>query len=361
MWILLSVLLLPCVAIVIFMNHPSFGKAPRGERKARMEQTDNFRDGKFHNTTPSFIMASNKPKLKNIWEFLWRDIPNLRPEHNIPVISTNLRELNLVDDVVVWLGHSTIYMQLAGKRMLIDPALVLASPVSFANKPFKGADYFKPNDIPDLDYIIVSHDHWDHLDYQTVKALQKRTKKIICPLGVGEHFEHWGFEKDSIIELYWNESALLDNGITIHCLPARHFSGRSLNRNNTLWASYMIQSPSMNVYMSGDTGYDQHFKNIGEKFEHIDFAIMENGQYNKDWKDIHLMPADLLQAIKDLHPVRFMTVHNSKYALSKHAWYEPLENIAAAAEKDSLNLVTPLIGQPVRLKNDTLQYKRWWK
>jgi L-ascorbate metabolism protein UlaG (beta-lactamase superfamily) len=208
--------------------------------------------------------------------------------------------------------------------------------------------------MSDIDFLIITHDHYDHLDYRTVKHLKNRTGKIICPLGVGEHLERWGFSKNRIMELDWNENAVLDSAFMIHCLPARHFSGRGLSFNKTLWASFILQTPLLNIYLSGDSGYDTHFAEVGKQFPDIDLAIMENGQYSKDWKFIHMMPEYLVKAIKDLNPRKTFTIHNSKYALSKHSWHEPLDNISNAAEQDSLNLITPMIGETVYL-NDTVQ------
>jgi L-ascorbate metabolism protein UlaG (beta-lactamase superfamily) len=280
---------------------------------------------------------------------------------NLPSVKTDLKQLDINEDILIWMGHSSLFIQTDGKRILIDPTLLSASPVSFFNKPFKGAQIYAPDDIPDIDYLIITHDHWDHLDYRTVKRLKARTGKVICALGVGEHFEYWGFDKDRIVELDWNESAELENGFVVHCLPARHFSGRGFSRNKTLWASFMLQTASKSIYLSGDGGYDTHFAEIAERFGNIDLAVVENGQYSEDWKYIHLLPDDLLKAVKDLHANRLLTVHNSKYALGKHAWKEPLVNISEAAEKNSLNLITPMIGEPVRLNDTTQVFGKWWE
>ena len=361
MLILLSVIAVLVIGIVLFLNQPDFGRIPRGERLKRIENSRNYKDRKFRNFTPTSQITSDKSILYSLFDFLFRKVDDLRPKKAIPVKVTNLKEIDSHEDILVWLGHSTIYLQLDGKRMLIDPVLISASPVSFANRSFEGADYYTPDDIPDLDYMIVTHDHWDHLDYKTIKRLKDRTGKVICGLGVGEHFERWGFDQGQIIELDWNETTLLNDGFRIHCLPARHFSGRGLSANRTLWVSYMFQSPSMNIYISGDSGYDSHFAQIGEMFDRIDLAIMENGQYDKDWKYIHMLPEQQVQAVKDLHPVRFMTYHHSKYALGLHSWYEPLDKIEEAAGRDSLKLITPMIGQPVYLKDQSQQFEKWWK
>ena len=188
--------------------------------------------------------------------------------------------------------------------------------------------------------------YWDHLDYYTVKQLKDRIGTIICGLGVGEYFEYWGFSPEHIVEMDWYDSYRIDNDCQIYCLPARHFSNRLLKNAQTLWASFMIDGKQQ-IYLSGDGGYDTHFAEIGKRFPQIDLAIMENGQYNEDWRYIHLMPDDLPLAIKDLHPKQVLTVHHSKYALSKHPWYEPLENIHKASKPQSYKLLTPMIGEKI--------------
>lgn len=226
----------------------------------------------------------------------------------------------------------------------------MASPVSFVNKPFKGTDIYKPEGMPDIDYLIISHDHWDHLDYNTVKKLRDRIGTVICPLGVGEHFEYWGFDKKQIVELDWDEDSSLEAGFKVYCLPARHFSGRGLSSNQSLWASFLLQAPSQNIYIGGDGGYDTHYAEIGERFPNIDLAILENGQYNEEWKLIHMMPEQMSQAAKDLNAKKILTVHHSKYALARHPWDESLQNAENMRNHDSLNVLIPEIGEIVKLE-----------
>ena len=262
---------------------------------------------------------------------------------------------------MVWLGHSALYLHVDGKRFLVDPALTTASPVSFFNKPFKGSDRYQPDDIPAIDVLLITHDHWDHLDYYTITRVKERVGRFVCPLGVGAHLERWGIEPERITELDWEDTFQLDNTFAITALPARHFSGRGLTRDPSLWASYMLQSNFGNIFLSGDTGYDTHFQQIKERYGTIDLAVMENGQYNENWSDIHLMPGDLVTAIKELTPQRVMTVHHSKYALARHPWYEPLDNISQASYANHFPLVTPMIGEPVWLSDTTQQFSEWWK
>lgn len=355
----LAVLLV--LGVFLFMQHPMFGKNPAGERLERIKQSANYKDGKFHNQSPTQMLVSDKSKVRALWDFLFIQVKDLNPSKKLPAIKTDLKNLDLQEDVLVWMGHSSLYLQLNGKRILTDPVLVSASPVPFVNNAFPGTDIYHPEDMPDVDYLIITHDHWDHLDYKTMLNLKNRAGKVICPLGVGAHLEHWGFDPAIITELDWNEHLSLEEGLELTALPARHFSGRGLTSNHSLWAGYMLQTPAGNIYLSGDTGYDSHFKKIKEQFGTIDFAIMENGQYNDDWKYIHIIPEDLVTALEDLQPRRLMTVHNSKYALARHAWYEPMEKIAAIADKHSFNLITPKIGEPVRLKDSTQTFSRWWE
>lgn len=177
---------------------------------------------------------------------------------------------------------------------------------------------------------------------------------MICPLGVGEHFEYWGFDKERLIELDWNEDANLAPGFMIHCLPARHFSGRRLTANQSLWASFLLEAPSQKIYIGGDGGYDTHYAEIGNRFPGIDLAILENGQYNEEWSLIHLMPQYMAQTARDLKAKRVLTVHHSKYALAKHRWDEPLKNAEEMKNKDSLNVLIPEIGEVVALENSVL-------
>lgn len=358
---IIGLALILALAAFLFMQHPMFGKLPEGERLERIRQSPNYKDGTFHNQSPTQMILSNKSKPRMLWEFLFVKVKDLKPVEKIPAIKTDLKTLPSDEDLLLWLGHSSLYMQISGKRILIDPTLVSASPLPFVNGAFAGTDIYRPDDMPDIDYLIITHDHWDHLDYKTMLNLKGRTGKVVCPLGVGAHLEYWGFDLSQIIELDWNDHIRLDKDIQLTALPARHFSGRGLNSNHSLWAGYMLQSPLGNIYVSGDTGYDMHFLKIKEQFGDIELAIMENGQYNEDWRYIHFIPEDLVKAVKELQPKRVMTVHNSKYALGRHAWYEPLQKIEEASQSDSFALITPMIGEPVKLKDSAQTFTKWWK
>lgn len=362
MWIILSVIIIIGLVVVVFINQPRFGRTPKGERKERITHSPNYHDGSFKNLNETPQITTDKGFIGTLADFLFKKKERLIPEVALPVIKSNLSDLNVQDDLLVWLGHSTYILQADGKRILVDPVLSgAASPVSFINKPFKGTDVYRPQDIPEIDYLIISHDHWDHLDYNTVMELKPRIGKVICGLGVGEHFERWGFDKSRIIELDWNESSIADTGFTFHCLPARHFSGRGLSPNQSLWASFLVQTPTQNIFIGGDGGYDSHFAEIGNRFGNIDLAILENGQYDLDWRYIHMLPEQIIQAFKDLNAKRLLTVHHSKFALGNHPWDEPLKKITEAAERDSVPLLAPMIGEVVSYNGELLPIKKWWE
>ena len=363
MWIVLSIIAFLCICIVVFMNRPVFGSVPKKERLERVKNSLNYRDDKFQNIHETKQITSDKGLLTSTADFLFKKKERLRPETALPVIKNNLHELDRKENVLIWFGHSSYLLQVEGVRVLIDPVFCEASPVSFFNKPFKLTYSYTPEDMPEVDYLIISHDHWDHLDYKTIVRLKDKIGKIICGLGVGAHFERWGFDKNSLIELDWNENEeeTLENDFTVYCLPARHFSGRSFPLNQSLWASYLIQTPNQKIYIGGDSGYDTHYAEIGNRFESIDLAILENGQYDMDWCYIHLLPEQVVQAFNDLNAKKLFTVHHSKYALGNHPWDEPLKNISSFAERDSINLILPMIGEKVNLNDSVYTINKWWE
>ena len=213
LWIVLSIVVVMAIVGIVFVNQPSFGRIPRGERLARIERSPNYRDGAFRNIHETPLMTSDKGRLQGLLDFVFKDKTGLQPDTALTVVKTDLRQINPEEDVLVWFGDSSYLLQVDGKRVLVDPVFCMASPVSFINKPFKGTDVYHPEDMPDIDYLVISHDHWDHLDYHTVRALKDRIGKVICGLGVGEHFEYWGFDKERIIELDWEEEVRLDSGL----------------------------------------------------------------------------------------------------------------------------------------------------
>lgn len=345
--------------LALYLQLPMFGQWPQGERLTRIEKSSNYRNGQFHNTLETPVMVGNA--FKSAVEFLFKSRSGLEPRSLIPSVKTNLKDLSINDEILVWFGHSSYFLQLSGKRILVDPLFSeVSSPVLFFPKAFAGTNSYKPEDMPKLDYLIITHDHWDHLDYQTVIKLKQKIKKVICPLGVGAHFECWGFKADQIIEMDWGEE-ICENGIEVHCLPARHFSGRGVFRNKSLWASFLIKSDHFRIYFGGDSGYDDHFREIGDRFGEIDLAILDSGQHDQNWKYIHMMTDEVIKASKDLKAKAFLPSHICKLCLANHAWDEPLDEISEMAKSEKLSVLTPIIGRRIELKSRKQTANHWWK
>ena len=344
--IILAVISVIAIIGVIILNHPCFGRRMSKERKARIEASPNWRDGQFQNQIPTPQFTGNKSMFGALWEFLTDSKKDKTPKEAVPAVKTNLKALPTDRDWLVWFGHSSYLFCLDGKRYLVDPVLKLELPVTVMMRPFKGTDIYSPDDIPDIDVLIVTHEHWDHLDYATLRDLKDKVKHVVCPLGVAEYVEYWGYDPQCITEMDWYETANCQLA-TINCLPTRHFSNRLFKRNQTLWAAFMVESEGKKVYVGGDGGYDGRFKEVYERFGSVDLALMENGQYNKDWTNIHLMPEDLEQAILDLHPKQVFTVHHDKFSLAPHAWTEPDSVAHGIAERNAIRLLDQPIGTVV--------------
>ncbi len=284
------------------------------------------------------------------------------PIDSIPSVKTDLKNLDPDQDIMVWFGHSSYFMQIDGKRILVDPVFSgYVAPFSWMVNAFKGANSYCAADMPDIDYLFITHDHWDHLDYNTMLELKPKIKKVVCGLGVGSHLEYWGFDPNSIIELDWDEHSTLDHGWAVDATPARHFSGRGLKRNQTLWVSFVLQTPTMKIFIGGDGGYGKHFAEIGEKYGPFDLTILEQGQFNTRWRYIHMMPDEVFKAAHDLKAKRLMPVHNSKFALSVHPWDEPLKKLVENSKVFPIQIITPMIGEPINLKDTTQVFSHWWK
>ena len=362
MIITIALILLLVVVTYLYMRQPKFGKAPKGERLESLKKSDNFREGKFQNISYTPNLTEGYSMRGILYEQLFKSHPHRKPDNPIPSVKTDLKNLPVNTNHLVWFGHSSYFMQIEGKRFLIDPVFSgNASPVPGSVKAFKGSDDYNVEDLPEIDYLLISHDHYDHLDYETILKLKGRVTRIICGLGVGAHFERWGFSSQQITETDWHSEISLAQGFSLYTTPARHFSGRGFIRNNTLWQSYVLQTPTLNLFLGGDSGYDTHFADIGEKYGPFDMAILENGQYNKAWEAIHMLPPQVLKAATELQAKRLFPVHSSKFSLSMHPWNEPLKELTRLNEAYNLPLVTPIIGQPVNLNNPDQQFEKWWE
>ncbi|HXK38375.1 MAG TPA: MBL fold metallo-hydrolase [Candidatus Paceibacterota bacterium] len=357
---LLFSLELTFLIIFAILQLPQFGKAPGGRRKSRMLQSENYKRGKFHNLEPTPMMIKTGDQIDIFKKFFFKNVGDAKPKTRMPGVKIDLHAFDPKANVMVWFGHSSYFIQQDGKRFLIDPVLSgYASPFSFAVKNFAGSNEYSAADIPDIDYLVITHDHYDHLDYHTAKALKGKVAMIITGLGVGAHLVHWGYKESQIKELDWHEELKLDEGFTIRALPSRHFSGRTFFRNRTLWCAFALSTPNKKFFLGGDGGYGKHFKMIGEKYGPFDVAILENGQYNESWRYIHAMPEETAQAGLDLGAKLLMPVHWGKFILSIHSWDEPIRRITKAATAKNIPLLTPRIGEKINLDHPAHTHP-WW-
>jgi L-ascorbate metabolism protein UlaG (beta-lactamase superfamily) len=361
---IITILILLAALLIFVFQHPRYGKKPSGERLALIQKSPQYKNGKFENANFTPELAEGYGYFNVISDFLFKKVDRKIPVDIIPSIKTNLLEISIDQDILVWFGHSSYFIQLEGKRFLIDPVFSgNASPIYGTTKAFKGTDIYTVDDLPEIDYLLITHDHYDHLDYTTIMGLKPKIKKIICALGVGSHFEFWGFPKEIIIEKDWHEKIELDQNLTLYTTPSRHFSGRSTKRCNTLWTSFVLAAKDFKMYLGGDSGYDTHYAEIGNEYGPFDIALIDNGQYNPAWKYIHNLPEDVIKAMKDIKAKRVFPVHSSKFSLALHSWDEPLIRVTELNNnsENPIPLITPMIGELVELKNDKQVFQQWWK
>ncbi len=309
--------------------------------------------------TPEVVGRQTSPKI--IYDFFFSK-NDRRPTQKLPEVTTAPSMLASKSNELrfIWLGHSTIFLEVEGIRILLDPIFSkYASPVPFSIKRFQ-PPAITLDKISDIDVVLISHNHYDHLDKKTIKKLAKGNIQFIVPLGVGKLLKSWGVKTDRITELDWWESTEL-NGLTLTATPAQHFSGRWLIDNNkTLWASWSISGKTQRVFFSGDSGYGPHYKEIGDKLGPFDLTFLENGAYDDGWPYIHQTPEQTVQAHQDLRGDLLVPIHWGMFDLGLHSWYEPIERLSKAAKEQQENLLTPILGEIINIK-DKLPSKQWWK
>ena len=343
--IILAVVAIVAVTAVLVLRHPAFGPYSLVHRTSSLcTSSPNWRNGMFQNEEPT-PQFSRSP-MAMLWDFITNPPKDRTPKEPLPAVKTDLKNLPTDRDWLVWFGHSSYMFCLNGKRYLVDPVLKMEFPASVMMKPFKGTDLYMPDDMPDIDVLIITHEHWDHLDYATLRDLRPKVAHVICPLGIAEYLEYWKYETSIIHEMDWMEEWKMENGKwKITCLPTRHFSNRLIGgRNQTLWAAFMVEDGGHKVYIAGDGGYDGRFKRVREQFGQVDLALLENGQYNNDWPLIHSTPEALQKAILDLNAKAVFTVHHDKFALANHPWYEPDSVAHSIAARHAVNLLDQPIG-----------------
>ncbi len=367
MTILLYIICTPLVIYIVaklVMLHPQFGQQPNEEDLKTIEASDNYIKGKFRirvriandmsfSKIPTLVKQNNN---KNI---------DKKPKGNIPVVKTLKKQIKEIDKSgcrVTWLGHSAIYLEMNGLKILIDPQLgESASPLPLTVKRFTKVVPINAEELDEIDLVLLSHDHYDHLDYKTVLSIRDKVKRWIMPLGVGSHLRKWGIDDSLISEHDWWQKVEY-KGIEFTCTPNKHFSGRKTNdRNKTLWSSWGIKSAFHNIFFSSDSGYWHGFKDIGNKIGPFDFCMVECGQYNHLWRENHMFPEESLQAFIDLKGQLMMPIHWGAFSLATHDWREPVERLFKSAEERNIqNITTPFIGESIVLGEEYPQ-RFWWR
>jgi L-ascorbate metabolism protein UlaG (beta-lactamase superfamily) len=330
--------------------------------RAVAQRSPNFRDGVFVNLEPASLNIDREEQRLILSEIVGGRTAT-RPAAAIPLATPEARafEAPAGQIAVSWFGHSTALLEIDGYRVLTDP--VWSERCSPSDVIGPGRMHPPPvplEALPALDAIVVSHDHYDHLDIDTILALARsQWAPFVVPLGVGAHLRDWGIPDERIVELDWNEHAQIDE-LRLICTPARHFSGRFLNRNGTLWASWAIIGPAHRAYFGGDTGYTKSFAEIGADHGPFDVTLMPVGAYNKVWPDIHMNPEEAVQAHVDVNGGLLVPIHWCTFRLAPHPWAQPIERLLDAADAAHVSVAVPKPGERVD-PTATAQIEHWWR
>lgn len=360
-----SVLVFVLVTAALFINlSPQFGGNATEEEITTYSLTCHFENGVFLNKEEINMEVDCHSIQKMLEEMLEPD-PNVSPKEDIKVKKIQAESILQKPDSLsrlTWFGHSTFLVEIDGKNILFDPVFgqYAAPHPLLGRKRYNSEMPINIADLPKIDAVIISHDHYDHLDYESIKELKDKTDHFFVPLGVDNHLERWEIAEDKISKMDWWEEEEF-KGLTIAFTPSRHMSGRGLtDQSATLWGSWVVKGKKSNMYFSGDGGYGQHFKEIGEKYGEFDIALMECGQYNKLWAEVHMMPEQTVQAGIDVKAKMIVPIHWGAFTLATHAWTDPIERVTQEAKKRKLEIATPQIGEPIILGNSEIPKTAWW-
>jgi L-ascorbate metabolism protein UlaG (beta-lactamase superfamily) len=297
-----------------------------------------------------------------MWNFFFNKPATTRPSGQLPVQAlTKAPLLSAPNNTVYRLGHSTVLMKLNGAFWLTDPMFSdRASPLQFAGPKRFHAPPIGIDELPPIKGVIISHDHYDHLDYDSIMKLAGKTEYFLTPLGVGDILVDWGVPPVKVRQLDWWQETAID-AVRFVATPAQHFSGRGLfDKNQTQWASWVILAPNQRLFFSGDSGYFDGFKRIGEKYGPFDLTLLETGAYNANWPNVHMHPEESLQAHLDLKGKRLLPIHNGTFDLSMHPWREPFDRKAALGKERGIPIIAPMMGEAVSM-HETMGVRRWWE
>lgn len=310
------------------------------------------------------VMVTKGSKLEQariMWDFFFNKPADTRPSGQIPVQTLTKQQVLVAPNNMAYrLGHSTVLMKLHDAFWITDPVFShRASPVPFAGPERFHAPPIGIDQLPPIKGVIISHDHYDHLDQDSIMKLAGKTDYFLTPLGVGDLLVDWGVAAAKVRQLaWWQETEI--GGVRFVATPAQHFSGRGLfGRNRTQWASWVILAPEQRLFFSGDSGYFDGFKQIGEKYGPFDLTLLETGAYNVNWPNVHMHPEESIQAHLDLKGRLLLPIHNGTFDLSMHSWREPFDRMVALGSAHGIPVITPLMGEPVSM-HSAKSRQRWW-
>jgi L-ascorbate metabolism protein UlaG (beta-lactamase superfamily) len=352
------------VLIMVFVRFAKvFGGKPSMKQKQKYSQYPNHKQGKFTNLMPQFTVTeapdfiddSSHPK------------PTRRPDFDIPYVKIDPKSLEqkTKHTRITWFGHSTMLLEMDGKNILIDPMFGdVPSPVSFiGQKRYSKGLPLNIEELPPIDAVLLTHDHYDHLDYQSILKIKDKVKRFYVPLGLNAHLERWNVPASKIEELNWYETANLE-GISFTLTPSHHYSGRSLSdRFESLWGGWVIKGALDNIYLSGDGGYGPHFKQIGAEYGPFDFAMIECGQYSRYWRQNHLFPEQSARVAVDVGAKLIMPIHWGAFTLAMHSWSSPVKRLLTKAKEFDIPVTTPKIGEQIVLGKEPSEQPNstWWE
>ena len=361
LWFVGIIICIAVFALIFIRMVPSFGymSATKAEWEDYAKRASNYRDGKFENEHEFSVME----KVPEGAEDGVLSEKGTTPEDEIPTETPLfLSDFSANEITYTWLGHSTLLIQIDGKNILVDPILSdISSPVSFVgNKRFSKLP-IEAEELPEIDIVLYTHDHFDHLDYPTLKKIDSKVKQYVVPLGVECHLERFGVDESKISNMAWWESETYGE-LTIACTPARHYSGRYMLDNfSTLWCSYALLTENHKIFLSGDTGYDDHFKQIHEKYGDFDIVFTDGAQYDLRWPSVHMNPEEAYKSLEILGAEYAVPVHWAAFRLANHPWDDSVQRLVKAAENGKVTILTPKLGETMKIENLDDYQERWYE
>ena len=351
--VVLVAIMVLATTIVVNFSEDFGGEAPEYD-------SPNYKDGVFENIEPTSLSNEDTSTWDTLGQYMVSD--NCRsPDEVLPSQEFELKELGDGEFSVSWFGHSTVLLHTNEFSIITDPVFSTggAGPLSLGPSPFPYEDEYTVDDLPEIDYVFISHDHYDHLDKETVRELSDSL--FYVPLGVKFHLMEWGIDEDKIFEFDWYDEANVSDELFAAFAPSRHFSGRGIgDHSSTLWGSWIFKFYDYSIYFSGDTGYMEEFKNISAKYGPFDLAFLDAGQYNIAWEQVHMLPDQVIQAAIDLNASVSIPIHISKYELSLHHWYEPMELVSTYGAEQNVTIATPMLGSTF-IFDEEIPQDTWWR